>query len=113
MTMSMLQFSRKLYSLDTLDARFTTSSRTPPQATASKIDLAKPTSISQEPHCVSLGGNEPKESVREIRTPRWRKVEYYIYLLSVFVLASMMVKAAVEISSRMSTLFVKLMNWIN
>ncbi|KAK0650324.1 Glycerol uptake protein 1 [Lasiodiplodia hormozganensis] len=70
--MALLGFLRRLYSLDTLDTRFTTSSGTPPKQPAAEpaIDPAKP--APNEAKASRAAGSQPS---------RWGTLEFYFYYL--------------------------------
>lgn len=70
--MALLSFLRRLYSLDTLDTRFTTSSATPPKQPAAEpaIDPAKP--APNEAKVSRAAGSQPS---------RWGTLEFYFYYL--------------------------------
>ena len=83
--MSLLQFAGRLYSLDTLDARFTTSSKTPP----SHIDPVKPS---------------PKESqvADGASAPKWKTPEFLYHGLVFVVLVPWMFFTAYDVSQRIA-----------
>lgn len=73
-TMSLLAYPRRLYSLDTLDTRFTTSSKTPLEETVQtrringRAALSATETLRAEP--VSVAGARPS---------KWHTWEYYVY----------------------------------
>lgn len=83
--MKILNYVGRLYSLDTLDTRFTTSSKSPPSnftptnghGSANKIDKG------------ALGASQP----------RWTTLEFYIYYLIILVAIPSMFKAAYDVST--------------
>jgi protein-cysteine N-palmitoyltransferase HHAT len=87
--MTILSFFRDLYSLDTLDTRFTTSSQTPLK-TAAK-DSAKTTSAedSSSSRPTLPAGASP---------PRWQTPEFYVYLLVFLFCVPNMYLAVVAVS---------------
>lgn len=80
--MSLLYFFRRLYALDTLDTRFTYSSKTPIQATNTEhdVDTSKPAAAN--------GGSATSQTraLANTQPSRWNTPEYYIYYL-VFLVA--------------------------
>lgn len=70
--MALLGFLRRLYSLDTLDTRFTSSSNTPPKQLAAEpaIDPAKP--APNEAKDARAAGSQPS---------KWGTPEFYLYYL--------------------------------
>jgi protein-cysteine N-palmitoyltransferase HHAT len=91
--MTLLSFFRELYSLDTLDTRFSTSSRTPP-----KIDDSEP----RKPGTKDLrASNEPSSSAGP---SKWNTPEFYFYGLVFMICVPQMYWAVVQVSQRMSML---------
>ena len=102
--MKILNYPRTLYSLDTLDARFTTSSRIPPSSTASQIDPKKTTltqGVSSSTNENRLGKNK---KLSDVPPPNWDTLEYYLYYVVIGAALPLMFKAALDISKRMSFL---------
>ena len=91
--MNLLQYAGRLYSLDTLDSRFTTSSRTPP----SRIDPARP-SPDEAPNKKDRSGAD--ELAKGASPPRWRSPEFIYHGLVVFVALPLMLKTAYNVSKR-------------
>ena len=86
--MSPIVFLRQLYSLDTLDTRFTTSVRTPLKA--ANGDPAQPVKPEAEKLTTTLpAGASPS---------RWRTTEYYVYAVVFIVALPLMFKAVVDVS---------------
>ena len=104
MTSSILQLAQKLYSLNTLDTRFTTSSKTPPRVNTPQIDTAKPISKGGWPHNASLDEIDSGKLISKVSRSRWEIVEYYVYHTAVFVAIAIMAKVAIGVSIRMSPL---------
>ncbi|KAH7039071.1 MBOAT, membrane-bound O-acyltransferase family-domain-containing protein [Macrophomina phaseolina] len=75
--MALLSFLRRLYSLDTLDTRFTNSSTTPPKhaAAESRIDPAKP-SPSGSKNAARSDSRAPGP-----QPSKWHTPEFYLYYL--------------------------------
>lgn len=69
--MSLLWSFKRLYSLDTLDTRFTHSSKVPIQVTKSEdgIDISKP----------AVRENGRAETRQNVHPSRWNTLEYYFY----------------------------------
>ncbi|KAF2085396.1 putative glycerol:H+ symporter [Saccharata proteae CBS 121410] len=96
--MSWLGYLRSLYSLDTLDTRFTVSATSPPkqQATELRIDPAKPSpgeSYSQQSRDgqTSKGGSLGEPS-------KWNTPEFYLYYLVFLVAVPLMFKSVYDVS---------------
>jgi len=74
---SLLYFFRRLYSLDTLDTRFTHSAKVPLRhaATERGVDISKP--------AANNGDDVAKEASGQPHTQpsRWNTLEYYVYYL--------------------------------
>lgn len=86
--MTVLSFLRELYSLETLDTRFTNSASTSVKSASVKEDGLKPG--------VERGGKTlPAESTG--RLPRW---EFWFYIVVVFLSVPQMYWSVVEISQR-------------
>lgn len=75
----------RLYSLDTLDTRFTASSKQSPSDVQS-------TTGHGSPHKIDKG-------VLEASKPRWSTLEFYIYYLVILVAIPLMFKAACDVSN--------------
>ena len=88
--MDPISFLRQLYSLDTLDTRFTTSARTPLKL--ADADPAQATKPQDEKASTPLpAGASPS---------RWRTPEFYFYALTFLVVVPQMFKAVVDVSQR-------------
>ena len=98
--MTILNYAPKLYSLDTLDTRFTTSSRSPFSATPSQIDPVKPSSKEERSGNVSGGVLDTDNQNIGLPPSRWRTVEYYVYYVIITVSLIKMFKVAFDISKR-------------
>jgi len=93
--MSWLSFFERLYSLDTLDTRFTTSAKTPHKLAADpSIAEGKPPAQTT----LQAGSNE-----RPIRThpSLWNTTEFYVYYLFFLTIPIFMVKAVYDVSKGM------------
>lgn len=99
--MTFLQYARRLYSLDTLDTRFTTSSRTPPQESAldtrSRIDPARPSPGENGSHTARVAGSKIDVGTSP---PRWWTPEFFVYYIVFIILVPMMFKATYDVSKR-------------
>lgn len=103
--MTLLQYAQRLYSLDTLDTRFVTSSRTPPQENASDtrshIDPARPSPTESGSRSARVPGSKADAGTSP---SRWWTSEFFVYYL-VFILAvPMMFKVTYDVSKRLLTL---------
>ena len=91
--MNLLHYARRLYSLDTLDTRLTTSSKTPP----TPFDPARP---SPDEASYKKGRSGASDLAKGASPPRWRSPEF-IYHGLVFVIAvPLMFKTAYDVSKR-------------
>lgn len=86
--MSLLQHIGSLYSLETLDTRFTTSSRTPP----SQIDPANSTGKSERPRS--------EKHQNEATAPKWKTPEFGVYGLVFLIAVPWMFYTVYDISQR-------------
>ena len=91
--MNLIHYAGRLYSLDTLDTRFTTSSKTPP----SQIDPARP-SPDEPPHKKGRSGTD--ELAKGASPPRWRSPEFIYHGLVFLVVVPLMLKTAFDVSQR-------------
>ena len=91
--MNLLHYAGRLYSLDTLDTRFTTSSKTPP----SHIDPARP-SPDEPPYKKGRSGAD--ELAKGASSPRWRSPEFIYHGLVFLVVVPLMLKTAFDVSQR-------------
>lgn len=80
----MLHYVGRLYSLDTLDTRFTTSSKTP--------------SSNAKPITGHGSANQMEKAVSEASKPKWTTLEFYIYYLIILIAIPSMFKAAYDVS---------------
>ena len=93
--MNLLQYAGRLYSLDTLDSRFTTSSKTPP---ASRIDPARPSP--DEASYKKKGRSGADDLIKGTSQPRWKSPEFIYHGIVVFVAVPLMFKTAYDVSKR-------------
>ena len=91
--MTLLQYVADLYSLDTLDTRFTTSSKTPPSQIASERSSAKETRIDHDGFRGQFNGAPP---------PKWRTPEFLYHGLIFLVMVPWMFYTVYDVSQRMS-----------
>ena len=91
--MNLLQYAGRLYSLDTLDTRLTTASKTSP----SHIDPAGP-SPDEVPHKTPRSG--AGELAKGATPPRWTSLEFIYHGLVFLVVVPLMFKTAYDVSKR-------------
>lgn len=89
--MSLLHYAGKLYSLNTLDTRLTTSSKTPP----SPIDPARP---STNEASYNKGRSGAGELSKGANPPRWRSPEFLYHAIVLLVALPLMFKTAYDVS---------------
>ena len=99
--MSLLKYARKLYSLDTLDPRFTASRNFSPNYTA--IDPAKPSPAEVGSRPISSNEARKKPTSDGSSSPLWGTTEFYIYYLVFLVCVPLMFKAVYDVSKRTLT----------
>ena len=87
----MSQWAGRLYSLDTLDTRFTSSAKTP----NSRIDPA--TSLPNE---TRGGRNEQQAIAEEANPPKWKSVEFAVYGFVFLTVIPLMFWTAYDVSRR-------------
>ena len=102
--MSLLQYAQRLYSLDTLDPRFTSSSKAPPKASSnSQLDPAK-TSTKEAETDARLQSSGKSAALQDVASPPlWRTPEFYIYYVVFLICVPLMFKAVYDVSKRMSS----------
>ena len=94
--MSPLQYAGRLFSVYTLDARFMTSSKTPPP----RIDPARP-SPDKVPYNISRKGRAGGEDIAKgASPPRWRSPEFLYHGLVFLVAVPLMFKTVYDVSKR-------------
>ena len=91
--MNLLHYAARLYSLDTLDTRFTTSSKTPP----SHIDPARP-SPDEVSH--KKGKSGAGELAKGASPSRWTSAEFIYHGLVFLVAVPLMFKTVYDVSKR-------------
>ena len=91
--MNLLHYARKLYSLDTLDTRLTTSSKAPPP----HFDPARP---SPEEASYNKGRSGAGDLAKGASPPRWRSPEFIYHGLVFLVAVPLMFKTAYDVSKR-------------
>ncbi len=91
--MNLLQYVGRLYSLDTLDTRLTTSSKTPP----SRIDPARP---SPDETSYKKNRSGAGELANGAIPPRWSTPEFIYHGLVFVVAVPLMFKTAYDVSKR-------------
>ena len=91
--MNLLHHAARLYSLDTLDTRFTTSSKTP----LSHIDPARP-SPDEASH--KKGKSGAGELAKGASPSRWTSPEFTYHGLVFLVVVPLMFKTAYDVSKR-------------
>ena len=101
--MSLLQYAKKLYSLDTLDTRFTTSSQAPQRTSSSpELDSAKPSTKEAEADARQQSRGK-STATQDVASPAlWRTAEFYIYYVVFLVSVPLMFKAVYDVSKCMS-----------
>ena len=93
--MNLLRYATRLYSLHTLDTRFTTSSKNP--FSSSRVDPARP-SPDEAPY--DKGKSEADELVKGANPPRWRSAEFIYHGLVFLVAVPLIFKTAYDVSKR-------------
>ncbi|KAK4693667.1 hypothetical protein P7C71_g3778, partial [Lecanoromycetidae sp. Uapishka_2] len=89
--MNLLQYAGKLYSLDTLDKRFTASSRALP----SRID---PVRSSPEESSYKRGKARGNDVASEASPPRWKTPEFIYHGLVFLIAVPLMFKTVIDVS---------------
>ncbi|KZF24373.1 putative glycerol:H+ symporter [Xylona heveae TC161] len=100
--MSWLLFLKRLYSLDTLDTRFTTSSKTPSKIAALNADerLEFTRHVQdQDSSKPAICRNASAQVIPEGSSPsRWRTPEFYVYYIVFIIVVPMMFKVTYDVS---------------
>ena len=89
--MNPLSFLRQLYSLDTLDTRLTTPSKTP-------LDV-----VQKEQQRTDVTGTNIKQenlTARGAQPSKWNTPEFYLYGIVFVVVVPLMFKAVMDVSNR-------------
>lgn len=90
--MSWLSFFGRLYSLDTLDTRFTSSAKTP-----HKVAAETPVAEGKLPAQTTLQAGS-NEKVLRAQPSLWNTTEFYLYYLCFLTIPVFMVKAVYDVS---------------
>lgn len=85
--MSLFSFFKQVYSLDTLDTRFTTSSKTP-TIVANEESARKSARDVSSPSTLPAGASPP----------RWHTKEFYFYAVVFIVVVPLMYKSVFDVS---------------
>ncbi|MCJ1381634.1 glycerol transporter [Xylographa soralifera] len=96
--MSFLQYAQKLYSLDTLDTRFTAWSKGPPRTSTTQLDPAKSSTKEAEPDARQQSGGRSTASQDVASSALWGTPEFYIYYMVFLVSVPLMFKAVYDVS---------------
>ena len=94
--MSFLQHAGRLFSVETLDTRFTTSSKTPP----SRIDPTRPSPVGTSVKNSGQGRNGARDIALGASPPRWKSPEFIYHGLVFLVVVPLMFKTVYEVSKR-------------
>ena len=97
--MNFLQYAGRLFSVDTLDTRFTTSSKDPP----SRIDPARPSPAEAGLKRSGQGRNGREDIAPGASPPRWKSPEFIYHGLVFLVVVPLMFKTVYEVSQRKHT----------
>jgi hypothetical protein len=92
--MNVLQYAGRLYSLDTLDRRFTACSKTPP----SRIDPARP---SPDEGSYKKGRDGREEVAGRASPSKWKTPEFMYHGLVILVVVPLMFKTVYDVSKCM------------
>lgn len=96
--MGLFAIVKRLYSLDTLDTRFTTASRTPPRETRLRIDPAQPSSSRAGSSKDEKESKNVVERSSESSASRWRTPEFFVYYFAFITVVPMMFKVTYDVS---------------
>lgn len=100
--MGLLEFLRDLYTLNTLDTRFTISSTTPPRDAHRELRSNVLPNAQRDAQNGPDGSSKKAPSrSREPQPSKWNTPEYYLYYLVFIVAIPMMFKAVYNVSQRM------------
>ena len=94
--MSLLQHAGRLFSVETLDTRFTTSSKTP----SSRIDPARPSPAEAGFKSSGQDRNGGEDIASRASPPRWKSPEFIYHGLVFLVVVPLMFKTVYEVSKR-------------
>ena len=98
--MSLLQYVQKLYSLDTLDPRFTASAKASATSSGTQIDPAKPSPKEGGAGIRPRNGGQKAITSNEASPPLWNTAEFYIYYLIFLICVPLMFKSVYDVSKR-------------
>ena len=98
--MALLHYARRLYSLDTLDTRFTSSAKTSPSTSYTQIDPAKPSGSEDSGAKRRDNGTKATAHAEGLSPPLWRTPEFYFYYFVFIVCVPLMFKAVYDVSTR-------------
>ncbi|KAF2835772.1 glycerol uptake protein 1 [Patellaria atrata CBS 101060] len=92
--MSWMHYLQRLYSLDTLDTRFTISTKTPtkPAAVELQVDPARHSSDELRER------DATRKSTANTQSSRWNTPEFYFYFFVILIIIPLMFKAVIEVS---------------
>lgn len=92
----MLHYIRRLYSLDTLDTRFTASKPSSLRDPGAGLHTTRSSSVAPE------GDAAAREATRSsgISASLWNTTEFYLYYIIFIVVVPLMFKVAIEVSNR-------------
>lgn len=94
--MNPLSFLRQLYSLDTLDTRLTTPSKTPLEVVQKEQQRADVTGTNIKQENSAARGAQPS---------RWNTPEFYLYGVVFVVAVPLMFKTVMDVSNRESNVY--------
>ena len=104
--MGLLQFWRKLYSLETLDTRFVIPSNTPPRVSAADFE-PNPVRLGtsgQQNAAASPSGSPRSQPAPDVRPPLWDTAEFYVYYFLFVTVVPLMFYVPYTVSKRMFSL---------
>jgi hypothetical protein len=98
--MAWLQYIKRLYSLDTLDTRFTIAATTPPRGavTELQIDPAKPSPSSRSQSGGKADGITKPRQASDVQPSLWRTPEFYFYYFCFITIVPYMFKTGYDVS---------------
>lgn len=92
--MTWISYLQKLYSLDTLDTRFTSSSKTPPKAGQHDESIAD----AKLPAQSVLSSSQTSKALADAQPSKWNTPEFYLYYLVFLTVPFLMVKSVYDVS---------------
>lgn len=96
--MSLLQYVQKLYSLDTLDPRFTASAKAAATPSGTQIDPAKPSPKEGGAGVKPRNGGQKAVTSNEASPSLWTTPEFFVYYLIFLICVPLMFKAVYDVS---------------